>query len=145
MTSGSPAYDPQNIFAKILRGELPSHKVYEDEKCIIFMDIMPRSDGHALIVPKAASRNILDAAPDDLAHLIVVAQKLARAGKAAFKADGVSLSQFSETAGGQIVFHTHIHVLPRHDGVDLRPAGIRADDVLLAEHAKILRAAIAEL
>jgi histidine triad (HIT) family protein len=143
MTASTPAYDPNNIFAKILRGELPCHKVYEDDKCIAFMDIMPRADGHALVIPKAPSRNILDAAPEDLQHLIVVVQKLARAGKAAFKADGVTVSQFSEGAGGQVVFHTHIHVLPRHEGVDLRPPGIKADDALLAEHARLLSAALA--
>jgi histidine triad (HIT) family protein len=142
MPASPPAYDPSNIFAKILRGELPCHKVYEDEKSIVFMDIMPRSDGHALVIPKAASRNILDAAPDDLGHLIQVAQKVARAGMKAFEADGVSISQFSEAAGGQVVFHTHIHVLPRHEGVDLRPAGIKADDALVAEHARKLKAAL---
>ena len=142
MTEPAPAYDPNNIFARILRGELPCNKVYEDDKCLVFMDIMPRTDGHALVIPKAASRNILDAAPEDLQHLIVVAQKVARAGKAAFKADGVTLMQFSETAGGQVVFHTHIHVLPRHDGVDMRPPGVKADGALLAEHARILAEAM---
>lgn len=143
MSEASPAYDASNIFAKILRGELPCHKVYEDEKSLVFMDIMPRTDGHALVIPKAPSRNILDAAPEDLQHLIVVAQKVARAGKSAFKADGVTVTQFSETAGGQVVFHTHIHVLPRHVGVDLRAPGIKADNALLAEHATMLAEALA--
>ena len=142
MTATRPAYDPNNIFAKILRGELPCHKVHEDERCLVFMDIMPRVDGHALVVPKAPSRNILDAAPEDLGHLIAVAQKVARAGMAAFNADGISISQFSESAGGQVVFHTHIHVLPRHAGVDMRPPGIKADDAALAEHARRLATAL---
>ena len=143
MTTRSPAYDPNNIFAKILRGELPCHKVYEDAKSLVFMDIMPRTDGHALVVPKAPSRNILDAYPEDLAHIIAVAQKVARAGMKAFAADGISISQFSESAGGQVVFHTHIHVLPRHTGVELRPPGIQADAGLLTEHAKKLSEALA--
>jgi histidine triad (HIT) family protein len=144
MTS-SPAYDPSNIFAKILRGELPCHKVYEHAKSLVFMDIMPRADGHALVLPKTPSRNILDADPQDLAHIIGVAQKVARAAMKAFAADGISISQFSESAGGQVVFHTHIHVLPRHAGVELRPPGIQADNGLLAEHAKKLSEALAAL
>ena len=142
MTTNTAAYDPNNIFAKILRGELPCHKVYEDAKSLVFMDIMPRVDGHALVVPKAASRNILDAAPEDLAHIIGIAQKVARAAMTAFAADGISISQFSETAGGQVVFHTHIHVLPRHAGVEMRPPGIQADNAALAEHAKTLGEAL---
>jgi histidine triad (HIT) family protein len=142
MTNSAPAYDPNNIFAKILRGELPCHKVFEDAKSLVFMDIMPRVDGHALVVPKAASRNILDASPEDLAHLIAVSQKIARAAMRAFRADGISISQFSESAGGQVVFHTHFHVLPRHTGVEMRPPGIKAEEAVLAEHATYLRPAI---
>jgi histidine triad (HIT) family protein len=143
MTTSPPAYDPNNIFAKILRGELPCHKVYEDAKSLVFMDIMPRVDGHALVLPKAPSRNILDADPGDLAHIIGVAQEVARAAMRAFVADGISISQFSESAGGQVVFHTHIHVLPRHAGVDMRPPGIKADDASLAKHARKLADALA--
>jgi len=105
--------------------------------------VLWRVDGHALVLPKAASRNILDARPEDLAHIIGIAQKLARAGMKAFAADGISISQFSESAGGQVVFHTHIHVLPRHAGVEMRPPGIKADDGLLAEHARKLADAFA--
>lgn len=143
MTTSPPAYDPNNVFAKILRGELPCHKVYEDAKSLVLMDVMPRVEGHALVVPKAPSRNILDADPDDLSHIIGVAQKVARAAMTAFAADGISISQFSESAGGQVVFHTHIHVLPRHAGVDMRPPGIKADDALLAKHARKLADALA--
>lgn len=142
MTATPPVYDANNIFAKILRGELPCHKVYEDERSLVFMDIMPRVDGHALVVPKAPSRNILDANAEDLAHLIAVAQKIARAAMRAFSADGISISQFSESAGGQVVFHTHIHVLPRHAGVEMRPPGVKAEDAVLAKHAKQLSSVI---
>jgi len=134
----TPAYDPENIFAKILRGEVPCHKVYEDDRAIAFMDIMPRADGHTLVVPKSPSRNILDIAPDDLQHLIVVVQTVARAVKDAFEADGTTVSQFSESAGGQVIFHTHFHVMPRHDGVELRAPGIKADETVLKDHAEKL-------
>src|SRR5437773_6335616 len=95
-------YDPNNMFAKILRGEIPCYKIYEDEKTLAFLDIMPRAPGHALVLPKAAARNILDAAPDDFAHVMRVAQKIAKVSVAVFGADGVTLQQFSEGAGGQV-------------------------------------------
>src|SRR6201997_4546166 len=115
------AYDNNNVFAKILRGEFPCHKVYENEHVLAFLDIMPRTPGHTLVIPKAPARNILDIAPDDLAHVMRVSQKIARAGMKAFAADGITLAQFSEPAGGQVVFHLHVHVMPRKDGVDLKP------------------------
>lgn len=138
------AYDNNNIFAKILRGELPCHKIYEDEHTLAFLDIMPRSPGHTLVIPKAPARNILDIKPDDLAHVVRVAQKMAIAGKKAFQADGITLQQFSEAAGGQVVFHLHMHVMPRIDGVPLLPAASRKEDVkVLEEHATRLIAALA--
>lgn len=138
------AYDPDNIFAKILRGEIPCHKVYEDEHTLAFMDIMPRADGHTLVIPKAPARNLLDIAPASLAHVIATAQKIAIAAKAAFAADGITLQQFSEKAGGQEVFHIHFHIIPRHNGVMLRPAAsiMEQNDVLVANATK-LRAALA--
>jgi histidine triad (HIT) family protein len=139
----APAYDPNNIFAKILRKEMPCHFVYEDADTFVFLDIMPRSDGHALVIPKAPARNILDAAPALLVPVIHTAQKVAIAATKAFNADGMTISQFSEPAGGQIVFHLHVHVIPRFDGVALRPAGIMADNALLEQHAAKLRAAMA--
>jgi histidine triad (HIT) family protein len=142
MTAGTP-YDPDNIFVKIMRGELPCHKVYEDDKTFVFMDIMPRTEGHALVVPKAGSRNILDADAEDLGHIIRTVQKVARAAMAAFKADGVTVAQFSEPAGGQVIFHTHFHVLPRWDGVEMGPSGKRGDDAKIAENARLLREALA--
>jgi histidine triad (HIT) family protein len=139
MTAISPEYDSDNIFAKILRGEMHCHKVYEDEHTFVFLDIMPRADGHALVIPKTPSRNIFDAQPEDLAHLIATVQKIARAAKVAFSADGMTVQQFSEQAGGQVIFHTHVHVLPRHEGVALRPAGVMGDQDKIAQHAVLLR------
>ncbi len=144
MPGDAAAYDTNNVFAKILRGELPCHKVYEDDKTLAFMDIMPRTDGHTLIIPKAPSRNILDADPEDLAHVIKTTQRIAQAAKRAFAADGITVHQFSEPAGGQIVFHLHFHVLPRKAGVEMRPPGIKGDDALIAAHAEALRQALAQ-
>src|SRR5574340_903240 len=113
----SAAYDPNNIFAKILRGEIPCEKVYEDEAVVAFMDVMPRADGHVLVVPKQGARNIFDIPPDVLTALILRVQKLARAVKSAMGAEGITLHQFNEPAGGQSVFHIHFHVIPRWEGV----------------------------
>ena len=139
-----PSYDPNNIFAKILRGELPCYKVYEDDKTFAFLDIMPRAPGHTLILPKAPARNLLDVGPDDLAAVIKTAQKVAQAGMTAFEADGVTVQQFNEGAGGQVVFHLHIHVIPRKSGVPMKPpASEKEKPELLAEQAKQLAAALA--
>lgn len=137
------AYDDQNVFAKILRGEMPAAKVYEDDRTLAFMDIMPRGDGHCLVIPKKPSRNILDVEHDSLAAVMRTVQKLARAAKAAFGADGVTVQQFNEEAGGQVVFHLHVHIIPRFDGVALRPhTGEMADQAVLAEQAEKIRAAL---
>ncbi|MGE3147613.1 MAG: HIT family protein [Pseudorhodoplanes sp.] len=137
------AYDTNNIFAKILRGELPCYKVYEDDRAIAFLDIMPRAPGHTLILPKSAARNILDIAPDDLAHVAKVAQRIAKAGVKAFEADGVTIQQFNESAGGQVVFHLHVHVIPRKEGVAMKlPASEKEKPEVLAEHARKLAAAL---
>jgi len=138
----TPAYDPNNIFAKILRKELPCNFVWEDADTFVFMDIMPRSDGHALVIPKTPARNILDASPAQLVPVIQTVQRVAIAANKAFNADGMTISQFSEPAGGQVVFHLHVHVIPRYDGVALRPAGVMADAALLEQHAGKLRAAM---
>ncbi|MFN3130991.1 HIT family protein [Roseibium sp.] len=139
----TPAYDDQNIFAKIMRGELPSHKVYEDDKTVVIMDIMPRGDGHVLVIPKASSRNILDIAQEDLNAVMATVQKMAHAVIKAFGADGTTIQQFSEPAGGQVVFHTHVHIIPRFDGVKMKPhTGEMADNDLLAEQADKIRAAL---
>ena len=137
-----PAYDPNNPFAKILRGEFPSYKVYEDDHTLAFLDIMPRSVGHTLVIPKASARNILDISPEDFAHVARVAQKIARAAMEAFDSDGITIQQFSEPAGGQVVFHLHVHVMPRHEGVMLLPPASRKEDgkVLEANAAKLMAA-----
>jgi histidine triad (HIT) family protein len=138
-----PTYDASNIFAKILRGELPCYKVYEDDKTLAFLDIMPRAPGHVLVLPKAPVRNILDIAPDDLAHVIKVAQKIAKVSVDVFGADGVTVQQFNESAGGQVVFHLHVHVIPRKSGVAMKPpASEKAAPDVLADQAKQLTAAL---
>jgi histidine triad (HIT) family protein len=138
-----PSYDPNNIFAKILRGELPCYKVYEDDKVLAFLDIMPRSPGHTLVLPKAPARNILDIGADDLAHVTATAQKVAKAAIKAFSADGITIQQFNEGAGGQVVFHLHLHVIPRKAGVAMKPpASEKEKPDVLAENAKKLAAAI---
>ena len=135
-------YDPENIFAKILRGELPCHKVYEDDQTFVLMDIMPRADGHMLVIPKTPARNVLDATPAQLSSVMATVQKMSHAGIKAFSADGITVQQFNESAGGQIVFHLHVHILPRHDGDKLRPPGTMADDDVLETHAEKIRAAL---
>jgi histidine triad (HIT) family protein len=139
-------YDPNNVFAKILRGDMPCFKIYEDDGAFAFLDIMPRAPGHTLIIPKAAVRNILDIAPDDLAHVVKVTQKIAKAGIKAFNADGVTIMQFNEPAGGQVVFHLHVHVIPRRDKIDLRPPETyKASPAELADHALKLATAVTEV
>jgi histidine triad (HIT) family protein len=135
-------YDPSNVFARILRGELPSERVYEDEHTLAFMDVMPRADGHVLVIPKNPARNLLDAAPEDLARAIATVQKVARAVKAGMKADGITLQQFNERAGGQVVFHLHFHVLPRFEGVSLAPPASKMEkpEALAASAEKIKKA-----
>jgi histidine triad (HIT) family protein len=138
-----PTYDASNIFAKILRGELPCYKIYEDDKTLAFLDIMPRAPGHVLVLPKAPARNILDISPDDLAHVVKVAQKIAKVSVEVFGADGVTIQQFNESAGGQVVFHLHVHVIPRKSGVAMKPpASEKAAPDVLADQAKQLVAAL---
>jgi histidine triad (HIT) family protein len=137
------AYDTNNIFAKILRGEIPSTRVFEDDAVVAFMDVMPQADGHTLVMPKAPSRNLLDADAAVLAPLMAAVQKVARAVKAAFKADGVAIIQFNEPAAGQTVFHLHIHVIPRFDGVALKPhSGKMEDATVLHANAEKIRKAL---
>ena len=136
------AYDETNIFAKILRGELPCHKVYEDDVAFAMMDIMPRADGHVLVLPKSKARNLLDADPEILAKLIIRVQKIARAVKSALNADGITIIQYSERPG-QLVFHLHFHIIPRWEGVELRPSTSRQEKPeVLAEFCREIAAAI---
>jgi histidine triad (HIT) family protein len=138
-----PSYDPNNIFAKIIRGELPCHKVYEDDRILSFLDIMPRAPGHTLVLPKAPCRNILDIEPDDLAAVALVGQRVAEAAVKVFNADGVTVQQFNEGAGGQVVFHLHLHIIPRKAGVPMKPAASEKEKPeVLAEHALKLAAAL---
>ena len=137
------AYDSNNIFAKILRGEFPCYKVFEDDHVLAFLDIMPRTRGHTLVIPKAPARNILDIEPEDFAHVARASRKIARAAMQAFNADGITVQQFSEAAGGQVVFHLHMHVMPRHNGIALLPPASRKEDAkVLEDNATKLIAAL---
>lgn len=143
MADEQPSYDDDNVFAKILRGEMPAETIYEDENAIAIMDIMPRGGGHVLVIPRAPSRNILDIEDADLASLMQVVAKVARSVKKALDADGVTVQHFSEPAGGQEVFHTHVHVIPRFDAVPLRPhTGEMEDQAVLAANAEKIRTAL---
>lgn len=136
-------YDNQNIFAKILRGEFPCYKIFETDKTLSFLDIMPRTPGHALVIPKAPARNILDIKPDDFAETARIASRIAVAARKAFSADGITLEQFSEPAAGQTVYHLHIHILPRFTGVALLPPASRKEDTkVLEDHATRMIAAL---
>ena len=136
-------YDDNNVFAKILRGELPCHKVYETDRILAFMDVMPRGDGHVLVIPKAKARNILDIEPDDLAELARAVQIVGKAAKSALSADGLTIQQFNESAGGQVVFHIHFHVIPRFEGVPMKPhTGQMENPEVLAQMATRIRTAL---
>jgi len=138
-----PSYDPNNIFAKIIRGELPCYKVYEDDKVLAFLDIMPRAPGHTLVLPKAPARNLLDIEPDDLAAVALTAQKIARTAVMVFDADGITVQQFNEPAGGQVVFHLHMHIIPRKAGVPMKaPASEKERPEVLSDQALKLSAAL---
>lgn len=135
------SYDSTNIFAKILRGELPCHKVFEDETALVMMDIFPQSRGHTLVIPKAASRNLLDADPAALSAVMPLVQRVATAVHAATGADGIRLAQFNEAPAGQTVFHLHFHLIPAYDGEALGAhASGRADDADLAALAQAIAA-----
>ena len=134
-------YDPTNIFARILRGEIPAYKVYENDDVLAFMDIMPRGDGHTLVISKTPSRTILDIPPAALANLILAVQHVAKGVKTAMDADGVTIQQFNESAGGQVVFHLHFHIIPRFEGVKMRPhTSEMAEPALLQSFAARIRA-----
>ena len=137
------AYDPGNIFARILRGEIPSAKICEDDETFAFMDIMPRGPGHALVIPKKPARNILDVDPASLAAVMRTVQTVGRAAMKAFYAPGLTVQQFNEAEGGQVVFHLHFHVIPRFAGISLKPpAGPIEDAKVLADNAAKISAAL---
>ncbi|HEV7278222.1 MAG TPA: HIT family protein [Devosiaceae bacterium] len=136
-------YDPGNIFAKIISGEIPAHKVFEDDQVLVMMDIFPQSKGHLLVIPKAPSRNLLDADPATLAAAMPVVQRLARAVQQALQPDGIRIAQFNEAPAGQSVFHLHFHVIPVYEGVPIGRHGEgKADDGELAEQARAIAAAL---
>jgi histidine triad (HIT) family protein len=134
------AYDPDNIFAKVLRGEIPSHRVFEDDTILVMMDIFPQSRGHTLVIPKEPSRNMLDAEPEAVAKVARYLPGLSRAVMAATKADGLRLMQFNEAPSGQTVFHLHFHLIPVYAGLELgrHASAGRADDAELAALAKAI-------
>ena len=133
-------YDPNNIFAKVLRGELPSHKIYEDDDTLAFLDIMPRSEGHVLVVTKEKATDLFDVSPQALAKLMAVVQKLSPRIQEAVGADGVLIAQFNGAAAGQTVFHLHVHIIPRKEGTELKPhAGIMADQAQLTATAEKIK------
>ncbi|MET4176158.1 histidine triad (HIT) family protein [Bradyrhizobium sp. LA6.1] len=137
------AYDDQNVFAKILRGEIPCFEVFRDDRSLAFLDIMPRSPGHTLVIPRAPARGILDIADDDLAAVARTGKRIAIAAMKAFDAEGIILQQFSEPASGQVIFHLHMHVMPVRAGIELLPAQTRKEDMaVLADHAKRMIAAL---
>jgi histidine triad (HIT) family protein len=137
------AYDRNNVFARILRGEIPSHRVYEDDLTLAFMDVMPQADGHTLIIPKVEAENLLDTPPEALSAVVLTTQRVARAVRKAFDAPGILIAQLNGRTAGQSVFHMHFHVVPRREGLELRfHARDMADPKLLAEHAARIRAAL---
>jgi histidine triad (HIT) family protein len=136
------AYDSNNVFAKILRGEIPAARVYENEHAVAFMDVMPQSQGHTLVISKNPARNLFDIDADDLAELIRATQHVAKAVRKAFSPAGVRIAQFNEPAAGQTVFHIHFHIIPCYEGIPMRPHGSdTADKQMLEEHAAKIRAA----
>ena len=137
------AYDNDNIFAKILRGELPAHTVYEDEHALAFMDVMPQTDGHTLVLPKYPAENLFDLDADAARELIVAVQHVARGVQKAFEPDGIRLQQFNGQAAGQTVFHIHMHIVPIYAGKGMRGHGRgMAPTELLEKHAAMLREAL---
>jgi histidine triad (HIT) family protein len=138
------AYDPDNIFAKILRGELPAVTVYEDDDTLAIMDVMPQSPGHTLVIPKQAAADLFDLELDAGTAVLRTTQRLAAAVQTAFKADGIMLNQFNGPAAGQTVFHFHMHIVPRYDGVPLRRhTGDMENMEVLKEQAARIQAALA--
>lgn len=137
-------YDSGNIFARILAGEAKSHRVYDDEHVLAIMDVMPRADGHTLVLPKAPSVDLLDLPGDAVPGVFAATQRLSRAVKEAFAADGVLVKLHNGSAAGQVIFHMHVHVIPCHQGQPIKPPGhALADDEVLAENARLIREALA--
>ena len=140
------SYDHNNVFAKILRGEIPACKVYEDENVLAFMDVMPQSDGHVLVIPKVEAANLFEISGPALDKLIQGTQTIARAAQAAFNADGITIMQSNGAAAGQTVPHLHFHVIPRYEGKPLHShAREMADIRLLTAQAEQLKLTVGSL
>jgi histidine triad (HIT) family protein len=140
------AYDNDNIFAKILRGEAPAHTVYEDEHTLAFLDVMPQADGHTLVLPKVQAANLFELDDAAMSTLMRTVQHVAKGVRDTFAADGIRLMQLNGSAAGQTVFHFHLHIIPCHEGRPIkRHAGGMADNEVLAGQAERLKAALAEL
>ncbi len=136
-------YDPNNVFARILRGEIPAHTILQDAHTLAFMDVMPQAPGHALVIPKAPAESLFDLDPDVLAATIRSTQRVAKAVRSVFNPPGVMIAQLNGAGAGQTVFHLHFHVIPRYDGADFHiHARGMADPGVLAEQAARLRAAL---
>ena len=137
-------YDPGNIFARILAGEAKCHGVYEDAHVLAIMDVMPQADGHALVLPKTPAADFLALPEEAVPGVFAAAQRVAKAAREAFAADGVLVKAHNGSAAGQVIFHMHVHVIPCHQGRQMRPPGhALADDQVLAEHARLIRQALA--
>lgn len=137
------SYDSNNIFAKILRHEIPCFKVHENEHTLAFMDVMPQSDGHTLVIPKSAAENLFDVEPHVLAELIKSTQLVAQAVRKAFDPPGLRLMQFNFPTAGQTVFHIHFHIIPVYEGAELKGhSREQADKEKLAAHAERIKAAL---
>lgn len=140
------AYDNNNIFAKIIRGEAPSFKVHEDDRTLAFMDVMPQSEGHTLVIPKSPAENMFDLSADDAANLMRVTQKVAVAVKRAIRAPGIMIAQLNGPEAGQTVFHIHMHIIPRWHGIDLKlHAREMADFEVLKKQAELIKAELARV
>jgi histidine triad (HIT) family protein len=144
MTAMDAPYDDTNVFAKILRGELPCFKVFEDDHALAFLDLFPQSPGHTLVIPKLAATNILTFPAEAFGGYMGAVQTVARAVHIGLEAEGLSLMQFNGSAGGQSVFHLHVHIIPRHDGVPMKAhgAGMRANEIDLKRQADAIKAAL---
>jgi histidine triad (HIT) family protein len=139
------AYDSDNIFAKILRGEIPAVKVYEDDQTLAFMDVMPQSPGHTLVISKSAAENLYDLSPEAGNAVLATVQKLAAAVRDGMSADGIVINQFNGPVAGQTVFHFHMHIVPRYQGVPLRRhTGDMENIEVLEKQAEKISAALSD-
>jgi histidine triad (HIT) family protein len=137
------AYDNNNIFAKILRGEIPCVKVYEDDHTLAFMDVMPEAEGHVLVIPREPAQDVLDLSADGMTAMMATVQKVTKAVDAALTPDGILLKQYNRETAGQSVFHVHFHILPRWEGIALAPHGkVMVDAAKLEPIAAKIRSAL---